>query len=193
MAAPVYSTGLQIRYSSFVPFRSSTPCQKRNARITTDATRKASDLWGARAAVPVILLGGRPAWAADIADGLTEAAQELQQNDLPDLPSSEAVARAIPAAGGSFLDLFADNPVIIAGLAFLALVPVALSFLGGGSLGVKTITAANALTGLGEDPSTVLIDIRSKEEVKEQGSPNLSSVKKRITPLPYTKVRFCPS
>ena len=38
------------------------------------------------------------------------------------------------------------------------------------------------------DPNTVLVDIRSREEVKEQGSPNLSSTKKKAITLPFTRV-----
>ena len=59
----------------------------------------------------------------------------------------------------------------------------------GGSLGVKKVNAAGAMEGLTSDPNTVLIDVRSREEVKEQGSPNLSSTKKKAIILPFTRVR----
>ena len=35
------------------------------------------------------------------------------------------------AAGGSLLDIFADNPIVIGGLLFLAAVPFILKFFGG--------------------------------------------------------------
>lgn len=59
----------------------------------------------------------------------------------------------------------------------------------GGSLGVKTVSATSAFEGLSSDPATVLLDIRSKEEVKDQGSPNLASIKKKPISLPFSVVR----
>ncbi len=59
----------------------------------------------------------------------------------------------------------------------------------GGALGVKQVNAAGAVEGLTSDPNTILVDIRSREEVKEQGSPNLSSTNKKAITLPFTRVR----
>lgn len=41
------------------------------------------------------------------------------------------VAEKAPQVGGSVLDLFADNPLILVGTLFLAAIPLALNFLGG--------------------------------------------------------------
>ena len=60
----------------------------------------------------------------------------------------------------------------------------------GGSLGVKQLSAASALEGLTSDPSTLLVDIRSREDIKEQGSPDLSAAKKKAIALPFTKVQM---
>ena len=55
-------------------------------------------------------------------------------------------------------------------------------------MGVKQVNAVGAVEGLTSDPNTVLVDIRSREEVKEQGNPNLSSTKKKAITLPFTRV-----
>ena len=60
----------------------------------------------------------------------------------------------------------------------------------GGSLGVKQLSAASALEGLTSDPSTLLVDIRNREDIKEQGSPDLSAAKKKAIALPFTKVQM---
>jgi rhodanese-related sulfurtransferase len=133
----------------------------------------------------VQILFSAPAWAEEL---VTEAAREVQNIDIPSVPSAEEVANKVPEAGGSILDLFADNPVVIVGLGFLAAVPLAISFFSGGSLGVKTVNPSGALEGLSTDPNTVLIDIRNREEIKEQGSPNLASTKKKAILLPFTRV-----
>lgn len=39
-----------------------------------------------------------------------------------------------PAAGGSLLDIFTDNPIVVFGLLFLAAVPLVLNFFGGGPI-----------------------------------------------------------
>ena len=59
----------------------------------------------------------------------------------------------------------------------------------GGALGVKQVNAAGAVEGLTSDPKTVLVDIRGREEVKGQGSPDLSSTKKKAIILPFTRVK----
>jgi len=66
-------------------------------------------------------------------------------------------------------------------------------FLTGGSLGVKSVNPSGAVEALTSDAGTLLVDIRSREEIKEQGSPNLSATKKKAILLPFTRVRFDPS
>ncbi len=58
---------------------------------------------------------------------------------------------------------------------------------------MKTVNPSGALEGLSTDPNTVLIDIRNREEIKEQGSPNLASTKKKAILLPFTRVLFAAS
>ena len=54
------------------------------------------------------------------------------------------VAKNVPSSGGSLLDIFTDNPIVILGLLFLAAVPVALNFFGG-----KVFTAGVLFGGRG--------------------------------------------
>ena len=53
---------------------------------------------------------------------------------------------------------------------------------------MKQVNATGAVEGLTNDPSTVLLDIRNRTEIKEQGVPNLASTKKKAILLPFTQV-----
>ena len=44
---------------------------------------------------------------------------------------ADKLVEKAPAVGGGILDLFTDNPVLIAGLAILAAIPLVLQFLSG--------------------------------------------------------------
>ena len=65
--------------------------------------------------------------------------------------------------------------------------PADAKFSVGGSLGVKQVNAAGAVEGLTTDPATILIDIRNKAEIKEQGTPDLAATKKKAILLPFTQ------
>ena len=52
----------------------------------------------------------------------------------------------------------------------------------------KSTTPANVLKALAEEPRTQLVDIRAAGTVKTQGTPVLSSTKRRLLSLPYTRV-----
>lgn len=49
------------------------------------------------------------------------------------------VVKNVPTSGGSLLDIFTDNPVVIFGLLFLAAVPVVLNFFGGKPLALPYV------------------------------------------------------
>lgn len=52
----------------------------------------------------------------------------------------------------------------------------------------KSTSPANVLKALAEEPRTQLVDIRAAGTVKTQGTPDLSSTKRRLLSLPYTRV-----
>lgn len=52
----------------------------------------------------------------------------------------------------------------------------------------KSTTPANVLKALAEEPRAQLVDIRAAGTVKAQGTPDLSSTKRRLLSLPYTRV-----
>lgn len=96
---------------------------------------------------------------------------------------------ATPAAGSGIGDLFSDNPLLLAGVAGLVAVPVAINVISkvgaAGAGGVKVTNPAKALEAL-EDSRVILVDIRSKEEIKTQGKPELKSVKRSALSIPFT-------
>lgn len=54
---------------------------------------------------------------------------------------------------------------------------------------MKQVNAAGAVEGLTSDPTTILVDIRNRSEIKEQGTPNLASTRKKAILLPFTQVQ----
>jgi len=109
-----------------------------------------------------------------------------------DVPAT-ASAPAAAAASDEGVSLFADNPLLLVGVAGLVAVPVAINLItkiaNGGSAGsgVKMTNPGKALEALA-DGRVVLVDIRSRDEVKAQGKPDLSSVKRTAVSLPFTKL-----
>lgn len=109
-----------------------------------------------------------------------------------DVPAT-ASAPAAAGAGDAGVSLIADNPLLLVGVAGLIAVPVAITLItkiangGSGGGGVKMTNPAKALEAL-EDSRVVLVDIRSRDEVKAQGKPDLSSVKRTALSIPFTKL-----
>ena len=79
--------------------------------------------------------------------------------------------------------------MIAAGVAVLA-TGLLLARLIGTGVTAKKVTAAKAFDILSRNPSTLFVDIRSKKEASETGSPDLRSVKNKVISLPYTTVRM---
>jgi chitinase domain-containing protein 1 len=106
--------------------------------------------------------------------------------DLPEitLPVVDA------SAASDAVSIFSDNPVLIGGGAALIAIPLAVTALlrGNSSAGVKTTSVARTIQALEEDPRVVLVDIRSRAEIKQQGSPDLRSIKRTATVLPFTNL-----
>lgn len=113
-------------------------------------------------------------------------ADEVPSFSPPQVTIPEAAA---PAAGSGIGDLFSDNPLLLAGIAGIVAIPVAInviSKIGAGSAGgVKMTNPAKALEAL-EDSRVILVDIRSKQEIKAQGKPDLKAVKRSALSIPFT-------
>ncbi len=156
--------------------------------------------------IPPALLALVPAaWAEDLDEAGQQAVESLRSpyqfsGPKEAYPGTEAVKSAADAAGISLPDVqlpslpsgladsLLDNPLlVVGGLALLAIPLIAIGLTGSGSK-VKGVSAAKALDELANNPSAVIIDLRSKADVKEEGSPDLRSVKARLTSLPFTKV-----
>lgn len=106
--------------------------------------------------------------------------------DLPEitLPVVDA------AAASDAVSLFSDNPVLIGGGVALIAIPLGVTALlrSNSSAAVKTTSVARTIQALEEDPRVVLVDIRSRAEIKQQGSPDLRSIKRSATVLPFTNL-----
>ena len=163
--------------------------------------------------IPPALLALVPAaWAEDLDEAGQQAVESLRspyQFSGPKAvyPGTEAAKSVADAAGSAadaagislpdvqlpslpngLSDSLLDNPLlVVGGLALLAIPLIAIGLTGSGSK-VKGVSAAKALDALANNPSAVIIDLRSKADVKEEGSPDLRSVKARLTSLPFTKV-----
>ena len=115
-------------------------------------------------------------------------ADEVTTFTPPQVTIPEAAA---PGADSGIGDLFSDNPLLLAGIAGIIAVPIAINVIskvGAGSAGgVKMTNPAKALEAL-EDSKVVLVDIRSKEEIKAQGKPDLKAVKRSALSLPLTSL-----
>ena len=128
-----------------------------------------------------------------VEQGKEVAEQAQQQFQLPsDLqyPSGSGLKlpKQIPSSSG-LEDYISQNPAIIAaGVAVIA-VGLVIARLVGRGVGVKKLSAAKAFDLLSTDSDILFIDLRSKQEVNEAGSPDLRSIKRKITNLPYTVVR----
>lgn len=108
-------------------------------------------------------------------------------------PPQVSIPDPVPAAtDGGILDIITDNPLIVAGVAALLAVPVGINAIlnigAGGGSGVKPTTPEKALDALEKDQRVILIDIRSRDEVKAQGSPDLRTVKRSAVSVPLTSL-----
>lgn len=117
------------------------------------------------------------------------AAFEPSASSLPSLPSVDLPAVSLPDVDLSSIDLSGGDPLLVGGAVLALAVPAAvLALAGGGNSGpkAKAVPAARALEALAADESCILLDIRSKAEVKEEGAPNLTGLSRRgAVSLPY--------
>lgn len=122
--------------------------------------------------------------SSEIAKALTyeEALRQSVNSDSSSFPDIDV---------GGFLDnvisFASDNPVVVGGVVAVAAVPLVVSQLLGNSTskpwGVET--AKSAFAKLGEDADAQLLDIRALPEIKEGGSPDVRSLKKKPVAIVY--------
>lgn len=125
-----------------------------------------------------------------VEQGKDVAEQAQQQFKLPsDLqyPSGSGfkIPKEIPSTSG-LEDYVSQNPAIIAAGVGVVAVGLVIARLVGRGVNVKKLSAAKAFDLLSSDSDIIFIDLRSKQQVKEAGSPDLRSIKRKITSLPYT-------
>lgn len=123
--------------------------------------------------------------------GMAKAEDALPTISLPDVQLPDVQLPDVSSAGSDIAALFADNPLLVGGGIALLLVPVgigAIQQLASGGAQVKVTSPARAFEALEQNPKVILLDIRSKAEVKEAGSPDLKSIKRKLVSLPYTQV-----
>lgn len=80
------------------------------------------------------------------------------------------------------------DPLVIGGVLLAVAVPLILTQVFGGKsskFGVET--PGNAYKRLSEDPDTEVVDIREKKEIRESGTPNLKSLKKKVASIGYNR------
>ncbi|GAB4817403.1 hypothetical protein N2152v2_004449 [Parachlorella kessleri] len=114
--------------------------------------------------------------------GMAKAEDALPTISLPDVQLPDVQLPDVSSAGSDIAALFADNPLLVGGGIALLLVPVgigAIQQLASGGAQVKVTSPARAFEALEQNPKVILVDIRSKAEVKEAGSPDLKSIKRK--------------
>ncbi|KAH7440345.1 hypothetical protein KP509_04G103300 [Ceratopteris richardii] len=126
------------------------------------------------------LLSSAVAW---LTAGSTSAASYddiLGPGQLIEAPTDLDVSSIVDSVSG----FAAENPVaVIAGLAAIS-IPLVISNFFGGPKTWGSISAKDALTKL-EAEEAQFLDIRSSDDVKAEGTPDLRSVKKRVFQIPY--------
>lgn len=145
---------------------------------------------GAKPALPKQLkhLGaGAAGLLSTTAAGAAQAAftEPTSFGTVPELPAVSIPSVSLPDVDIPDVSGLLDNPdalLVAGGAVIVAAGGAALSaLLGGGSSApkAKAVPAARALEALAADEACVLIDIRSKPEIKATGGPNLKGVSKR--------------
>lgn len=131
--------------------------------------------------------------ATGVVQGLDVEAVKAAAAAAAAAPKAAAVAAASAAASGGLGDALADvNPATAAGVLAALGLPIGIFNLlkgkgGYKAAGLKPTGAAQAVEALAAGRA-VLVDIRSKEEVREYGTPKLPAGAKLVS-LPFTKVR----
>ena len=130
-----------------------------------------------------------------VEQGKQVADQAQQQFKLPsDLqyPSGSGVKvpKELPSTS-DLEDYISQNPALVAAGVAVVAIGLVIARLVGQGVKANKISAAKAFDLLSKDPSIIFVDLRSKAELNETGSPDLRSLKKKTVSLPYTTVSLC--
>ena len=103
----------------------------------------------------------------------------------------------MPTDSAGLAQFVSDYPLLLPAAAGVLVVPSLISLINGSRSKVQGVSAAKALDVLSTEDAVAFVDIRSKESARQYGDPNLSSVKKSLVRVPYTKVSvlgssYCP-
>eukprot|EP01024_Parvocaulis_polyphysoides_P010217 TRINITY_DN13397_c0_g1_i3.p1 TRINITY_DN13397_c0_g1~~TRINITY_DN13397_c0_g1_i3.p1 ORF type:complete len:429 (-),score=70.85 TRINITY_DN13397_c0_g1_i3:240-1469(-) len=91
------------------------------------------------------------------------------------------------SVGEDLISLAQNNPILL--VAGIGAVAVPLLLLNrGGSKGVKSVSPAASYEALAEDSSVLLIDIRPRSVINQEGSPDIRATGKKLIQIPYTKI-----
>lgn len=112
----------------------------------------------------------------------SESAKALTYNQstsslIPDVDVTGAI--------DSFVSFAAQNPILVGGGAAVVAVPLLVSQLLTQSKPWGLVSAKDAYAKLGDDADAQLLDIRSPVDIKQAGSPNLQSPKKKPVKIVY--------
>lgn len=146
------------------------------------------------------VLAAPAAFAEEVAEQTQQALEQgkqvveqaPQQFTLPsDLqyPSGSGlkIPKNLPSTSG-LEDYISQNPAIVAAGVAVVAVGLVIARLVGKGVNVKKLSAAKAFDLLSNGSDIIFVDLRSKQEVNEAGSPDLRSINRKITSLPYTVV-----
>jgi hypothetical protein len=119
--------------------------------------------------------------------GLVRLARADEGLQFPSLPDVQVPS--VPDDLGGFL---AENALLIGGGAIIVSIPFIINAIIGAVQGsdkaAKATTPANTFQALQDDERVLLVDIRSKADVKASGAPDLRPIKRKSISLPYTNV-----
>lgn len=130
--------------------------------------------------------GGLAAAIASIPKAWAEGLELPSDLTYPGLKVPESLQN-LPTDVPGIGQFISDYPLLLPAAAGAVLVPLLISQINGGGSKVQGVGALRALELLASEDSVIFVDIRSKEAAKESGTPDLRSVKKNVTRLPFTK------
>lgn len=113
--------------------------------------------------------------------------EEALQQGVSSSPTEAAAESDLGLNGvtDAVLSFATENSVaIIAGVVLVGL-PLVLTRILSNPQTWGTVSAEDAYSKLGDDPEAQLVDIRTLEDIKEVGSPDIRSLKKRVTQIVY--------
>lgn len=111
--------------------------------------------------------------------------EEALQEGVSSSPTEAPVDLGLNGITDAALSFVAENSVaVIAGVVLVGLPLVLIRILSNPKTW-GTVSAEDAYSKLGDDPETQLVDIRTLQDIREDGSPDIRSLKKRVAQIVY--------